>query len=253
MFLGGNPIVGDSIAHIGFLIMNIEAFADRHMFWAFFAATAVCLPIFLHMWKKTRQSIPLPADKSNALRIGTTLLVCAFTLMLVFVEGSSYVVIGRFNVSPVYGAEAGIFDSSSLFMYILTVVIMVPIVEELVFRGVMLNRLLVIAPTWLAVLISGIIFGLMHTGSPLRIIFSAIGGVWFALLYVRFRNLLLCIISHMVFNFAGSNVAIFTFIDSTASSFPVFSIVMPIIYMIGIGGLFVLLCPPATFGVERTE
>jgi len=253
MFLGGNPIVGDSIAHIGFLIMNIEAFADIHMFWAFFAVRIICLPIFWYMWKKTRESIPSLTYHSNALRIGTILLVCAFTTMRVFLQASSYVVLGRFNVTPLYEAGVGIFDSGSLFMLILTSVIVTPIIEELAIRGIMLNRLLVISPTWLAVLISSIIFGLMHSGSPLGIMYAMIGGIWYALLYIRFRNLWLCIIAHMVFNFAGSNFTMLTFIYSTASSFPVFSIVMPIIYMIGIGGLLLLTCPQATFEEKRME
>lgn len=243
------PIVGNSVANMYFLAMNIDAFVDRYIFWAHFVSSIICLPIFLRMWKKTRKSIPSPTNQRSVLRIGTTLLVCSFTISRVFLQVSNYVILGSFDASPLYNAEVGVFDSSSLFMLILANVIVAPIIEELIFRGIMLNRLLATTSKWLAVLISGIIFGLMHLGSPLTMMYAIIGGIWYALFYVRFRSLLLCIIAHMVFNFIGLNVAIIVFIDSMATRSPMLSIVSPIVAMVGIG-ILLMLCPSATFEAE---
>ena len=243
---------GNSVADTQFLDMNIEAFVDRHIFWVFFAALIVFLPIFSYMWKKTRKSILLPTDKSNSLRIGTTLLVCFFNILRLFLIASSFMVLGLFYGPATYESEVGFFDSNSLFMHILARVIMVSIVEELMFRGVVLNRLLVVAPKWLAVLISSILFGLIHTG-PLQMIYATLGGVFYALIYIRFRNLLLCIIAHMVFNLAGGSLTVLVFLFSMATRFPVLSITLPIIAMLGIGALLVLKCPPATFEEKQLD
>jgi len=173
--------------------------------------------------------------------------------MLACLDVSIVTVFGYTITLPSYESDVNIFTNASFFIEFFSIVIVVPIMEELMFRGVILNRLLVNVPKWLAILISSILFGLMHMSDSLRMLSIAISSIWLALLYIRFRNLWLCIIVHMVNNFIATNVTILTFVNSTASSFPVLSIVLPIIYMLGIGTLLVLKCPPAIFEKKLLE
>ena len=75
-------------------------------------------------------------------------------------------------------------------------VVLAPITEEFIFRGVLLQRL---AMKWnlpLAIWISSIIFGLLHP-NPIGI--AAVGVAW-ALLYIKTRTLIVPIIAHSVNN-----------------------------------------------------
>ena len=75
-------------------------------------------------------------------------------------------------------------------------IVVAPITEEFVFRGVLLHRL---ATKWniaIAIWISSIIFGLMHP-NPVGI--SMLGVVW-ALLYIKTKTLIVPIVAHAINN-----------------------------------------------------
>jgi membrane protease YdiL (CAAX protease family) len=78
-------------------------------------------------------------------------------------------------------------------------VILSPILEEIIMRGFVLNRALAVFPKWLAIIISAIIFGISHFNLPQGIA-TTIGGLFFALIYVRYRSIVICIIAHSVVN-----------------------------------------------------
>jgi len=227
---------------------DMDPFIDRVAPWVFRAAQIVCLPIFLHMWIKTRKRILLPADKSNILRLGTTLLVFAFSIMFTFGVASIYIALGLASIPPSYEMEI----QSRLYI-LFFIVILSSVVEELVFRGIILNRLLLNTSKRLSVLISSILFALAYIfrGDLFLLIYIALFGVWCALIYIRYRNLLLCILARIILNFIAANFTIATFIYSTATSYPVLSIVQPIAAMLGIGALLVLKCPPAVLEEKR--
>ena len=88
---------------------------------------------------------------------------------------------------------------------ILAVVIVIPIVEELLFRGILQGEVRRVAPPWLAVLMSAVAFALFHI-MPFQIAFVIIPGLVLALVYELTRNIVIPIFMHMVYNFFGSGV-----------------------------------------------
>lgn len=78
-----------------------------------------------------------------------------------------------------------------LFM-LLTLVVFAPIVEEFVFRGVFLTRLIQKTSMWGGILLSSLMFGLLH----LDFVGSFLFGIIASLLYLRTGNLLLPILFH---------------------------------------------------------
>lgn len=75
-----------------------------------------------------------------------------------------------------------------------------PMLEELLFRGLVIGYLLRSAPAWLALGVSTILFALGHQSWLL----SAVMGVGYGLIYLRFRNLWLCILAHSAHNLLSS-------------------------------------------------
>ena len=97
----------------------------------------------------------------------------------------------------------GIVPSFNLFNSFLTgsliaTIFISPISEELIFRGVFLNRLQLIVPAVFAVLISSLLFAALHSFGS---IFSAfIFGICIAILYLKTDNIFVVIFAHFLNN-----------------------------------------------------
>ncbi|MBQ2665353.1 CPBP family intramembrane glutamic endopeptidase [Methanobrevibacter sp.] len=73
-----------------------------------------------------------------------------------------------------------------------------PVVEELIFRGVFINRLKLVVPTVYAILISSMIFASLHSFGS---IFSAfIFAVCVSILYLKTENIFVAIFAHFLNN-----------------------------------------------------
>ena len=75
-------------------------------------------------------------------------------------------------------ASASLENASNIFVYIAAVAILAPIVEEILFRGIILKRSMSLLPPLTAVFFQAVIFGLMHSGL-----------IWF--LYAAFMGIIL--------------------------------------------------------------
>ncbi len=97
----------------------------------------------------------------------------------------------------------GIVQSKNIFNSFLTggliaTIIVSPISEELIFRGVFLNRLQLVLPTTFAVLISSLLFASLHSFGS---IFAAfVFGVCVAILYLKTENIFVPILAHFLNN-----------------------------------------------------
>lgn len=94
-------------------------------------------------------------------------------------------------------ASAGI-DSGTL-TGVLAVAVVAPVVEELIFRGLMLNRLRMVMPGWVAVLLSSAVFGACH-GNPVWFGYAFALGAFFGFLDLRANSVLPSILGHLAFN-----------------------------------------------------
>ena len=81
---------------------------------------------------------------------------------------------------------------------LITTILISPISEELIFRGVFLNRLQLAVPVVFAVLISSLLFAALHSFGS---IFSAfIFGICIAILYLKTDNIFVAIFAHFFNN-----------------------------------------------------
>ncbi len=91
----------------------------------------------------------------------------------------------------------------SLISIILANVIMAPVVEEVIFRGLVLSRLRRAMPTVLAVFITSITFGLLH-GQILWICYAACLGIMMGFIAINCKSTLASMLYHLIFNLLGS-------------------------------------------------
>lgn len=90
------------------------------------------------------------------------------------------------------------YDPASSWVYMLAVAVLAPVIEEFVFRGIILTRLEKYGK-WFAVVGSAIIFGIAH-GDIARFAFAFIAGLVFGFLYVKTRNIWVPVIVHFLNN-----------------------------------------------------
>ena len=101
----------------------------------------------------------------------------------------------------------------SIVYWIITAVVMVPILEEIIFRGIVLDGLLKNYSPVKAIFISSILFAAIHL-NPWQFVTAFIGGLFIGWVYYRTRNLAYAIIMHAANNLFALAPAFF--IDETA-------------------------------------
>lgn len=84
-------------------------------------------------------------------------------------------------------------------LFFVTIVIFAPILEELIFRGVILSYLLRHKSEWAAILFSAFLFGLIHL-SPDQIFFAFFAGIFLGYVYIKSKNILVPIFFHALNN-----------------------------------------------------
>lgn len=114
-------------------------------------------------------------------------------------------------ISTLIGKEvtngvAELITDSPIWVITLVAVIIGPIVEELIFRKLIIDRLSVFGDLT-AVITSAVLFGLFH-GNLYQFFYAAGLGIVLGYIYTKTRNVIYPIIIHMLINFMGSIVAL---------------------------------------------
>lgn len=134
----------------------------------------------------------------NLLRCPTFLLFGA--ALNVFVSGSiSFLPLPEGVLEAFENQYAALYGNTPLWLEILSIAVVTGITEELIFRGLVNSRLARGLQPRTVILVSSVIFGLAH-GALVAVVYSALLGMVFCLLYEKFRSVLPSILAHVAFN-----------------------------------------------------
>ena len=97
-----------------------------------------------------------------------------------------------------YNADMAPIASTGLFTA-LSIVVVGPLAEELVFRGIIQTRLLRAMPPWTAVVLQAALFGIIH-GTPIQIVYALLLGLALGFLRSRTGSILPGFAAHAAFN-----------------------------------------------------
>lgn len=100
-----------------------------------------------------------------------------------------------------YAEASAALNQESLLMVLATVLV-APVVEEIIFRGLVLSRMARVLPGWLAVLLSALLFGVCH-GQIVWMAYAFLLGVLFGFLALRSESIWPSLCAHIVFNGIG--------------------------------------------------
>ena len=101
--------------------------------------------------------------------------------------------------SKTYQEVAKNIYSGGLFIEILSATIVVPIVEELIFRGVIFKRMCSMIKVIPAVILSSVIFGVIH-GNLVQFVYATCLGMALCFVYIRCKSIAAPILLHMMAN-----------------------------------------------------
>lgn len=123
----------------------------------------------------------------------------AVTLALAFVNAKIVDVVdyAKFSQEYIWHNEAG--ENYQLVLLFLTLAVVPAFVEELLFRGLILENLLPCGKT-VAIFGSAFLFGMMHQNAE-QLLYATGAGLVFGWIYVRTRSLWPCVLAHFVNNF----------------------------------------------------
>lgn len=165
---------------------------------------AVVLAFYLIRRKKLSEALWLRPVPAPALFTGASLAPALY-----------FVVVIVLSILPEawtenYG-EASSNIAAGTVLGVVSVAVVAPIVEEFIFRGLIMTRLSRVMSGWLAVLLSAAVFGLCH-GELVWFCYAFVLGAFFGLIDLRAGSILPSILGHVMFNAIGQMM---TFVPET--------------------------------------
>ncbi len=193
------------------------------------ATLAVLAVVYLAIRRmRPQDAFWLRPVKGSALWAGAALAPALYVLVTAVMAIVPQGLLDDYNQAASGLDEAGV-------LAFLCVVIVSPVVEEIIFRGLIMTRLARAMSPLPAVILSAAVFGLCH-GQFLWFCYAFVLGMVFGLLDMRARSILPSILAHVAFNLIGQ---IFTILDHV---FPEERWVVPAMaamFLAGLLGVFV--------------
>lgn len=134
------------------------------------------------------------------LTLGSLGIAMAWMFLLNFL-GSHFE--GAADLLKNYEQHSAAFENPNLLLSILGLSILVPIAEELLFRGILLGELRRLMKPWPAIFLSAFLFALFHM-NLVQSIYVFAAGLALGFVYLCTESLFAPIMMHILYNFGGS-------------------------------------------------
>lgn len=181
--------------------------------WYMWSMTVVSLyiiafPIYVLMMKsipsyEVSAQTEAPLKKYSVKEIIMIIFIClAATYIFNIISVALNLLIGKLKGSPVTNPLEVAIGSSSVIYTFIVACVMAPIVEEIMFRKLMLNKLMVYDKR-LAIIVTSFAFALFH-GNLYQLLYAFVLGVIFAHITIKSGTVKYAIILHIIINTIGS-------------------------------------------------
>ncbi|MBQ3016583.1 MAG: CPBP family intramembrane metalloprotease [Clostridia bacterium] len=181
-------------------------FAHKLYIWGLnvFAMYIIAFPIFYLIIRKMR-SVTRTKSKLKASEFFILIAVAEALMMIGNLIGTYLnAVIGAFLGRDITNTTSELIENSPVWVIFVVAVIIGPIVEELIFRKLLMDKLGMYGDR-VAIFVSAIAFGIFH-GNLYQLFYATLLGLLLAYVYSKTSNILYPIGIHMILNFLGSIV-----------------------------------------------
>lgn len=216
MFVGFAGIAGKIIFKLDFM--------QKPWFMMISNAVVFCLMIaafdFIVVRQKTNKKLNFNFSPTN---VSTYLLIFPMMLGMMFI--GEFITSQIPTTGPFFGDFYSFFEdlmsglTNDPIVMVITAVIMAPIFEEIVFRGIIQKGMINngVKP-WKAILLASILFGLIH-GNPWQFVGATLLGCVLGLVYYKTKSLLLPMLLHGFNNLCSAVLIFYTKKESFAEVF----------------------------------
>ena len=176
----------------------ITMFLTEHSVLVLLAANIASFAVFIPMWLITRKQAE-PYFNENPMTV--VLLIAGFFIGFNIVQ---MIIFGLTDITrffPSYEEVSETLTGGSIMMQVVTVGFAAPIAEELLFRGILINRMKWL-PVWAAVLVQALMFSLVHM-NLFQSLYAFLAGVLLGIAYVKYRSIVAAIAGHIAFNLSS--------------------------------------------------
>ncbi len=164
------------------------------------------MPVMVLLIKR----VPAEQVEKHTMKAGHFVLAAILCFGLVYASNIAgnilTIIIGLLKGSAVENVIASVATSVSTVLVLLYMVLAAPLVEEYVFRKLIVDRTIRYGQG-VAVVVSGLVFGLFH-GNLNQFVYAFMLGAFLAFLYVKTGKLKITIALHMMINFVGGFVSV---------------------------------------------
>lgn len=174
----------------------VERYTEQALY-LLLAASVICIPIFVLLFRNDRKKEQRIKQKETSVVAWIVLAIMAVTLC--FSLNALLGFSGLDKISQKYQEVAQTLYSGGVLLEIITVGILGPICEELIFRGLMFRRMCEYTKPVIAVIASALVFAIYH-GNIVQGVYAFVLGIVMAVCYQRFQTLWASIVIHVAAN-----------------------------------------------------
>ena len=162
----------------------------------------ISLPIMYFIVRKMKNTVRF--KENMTITEFLKLFVIAEALMTIGNLIGTYLnaIIGTFIGRDITNSTSELIEKSPVWLIVLVAVIIGPIVEELIFRKLLMDKLGMYGDR-IAIVVSAVSFGIFH-GNLYQLFYATLLGLVLAYMYSKTSNIWYPIVMHMIINFFGS-------------------------------------------------
>ncbi|MFA9375453.1 MAG: lysostaphin resistance A-like protein [Lachnotalea sp.] len=181
-------------------------------------AAATTIPIAYLIFRNDNKKENKKFEKCDSTLYGLIIIVAGVACL----AGNQLLTISRLDeIFPGYQEVQQALYGGNIIMEVLAAVILAPIIEEILFRGIVFKRLNLHTGKIPAMILSSLFFGIYH-GNVVQGVYAFTIGMLFVFIYDRYKTILAPIAAHMFANFISiisSETSIFDFLYRTYLNF----------------------------------
>ncbi len=202
--LAGKGNIVDPAGYMGLSDFYWDSFSQSYSYVMFFGYIAlVALYWLIYAVRKKKFSDETGLKKTHFASLPASFVFgIALQIAVVFVVSIVSAAIPSIAEKAVESEKVYnyMFGNASTFSVFLATAVATPVVEELLFRGLIYTRMKKAMPQVAAMLLSALWFGLAHSGGAHQVVYAAVLGIIMVLLYEKCQSLWPCIFLHAGFN-----------------------------------------------------
>ncbi len=169
-------------------------------------ASVICLWIYMLIGRFRRKPLTESIGTRRVPHIiyvmaGALAVGCRFLVAVYYSFAQKSYVLQK-SIERSMAANPNIETLSTLAVALFSVIVIAPLFEEVLFRGLVMGELMKIMRPWAAITLQAIIFGVAH-GVIFQSIFACALGIILGIVYYRTENIKAAVICHSVFNLSA--------------------------------------------------